>query len=130
MVILLCIIGKEVSSRMNDLVSDVLSNFLFVLAGWNTASPTTVTVGTVTNPATKLINVHGKLWCSIQGNIKILNTSTLQVSGTKNRFRCCFAGSSKRSSFLRKVAFESSYRALQKVYRRQSGYNAGMEILL
>ncbi|KAJ6636760.1 Rho guanine nucleotide exchange factor 17 [Pseudolycoriella hygida] len=47
--------------------------------GWNTASPNTVTVGTVSHPATKLINVHGKLWCSVQGNIKILNTSTLQV---------------------------------------------------
>ncbi|XP_037050154.1 uncharacterized protein LOC119084247 isoform X2 [Bradysia coprophila] len=50
--------------------------------GWNTISPTTITVGTVTNPATKLINVHGKLWCSIQGNIKVLNTSTLQVESS------------------------------------------------
>lgn len=36
-------------------------------------------MGTVTSPVTKLVNVHGKLWCAIQGVIKILNTSTLQV---------------------------------------------------
>ncbi len=56
-------------------------NYRFLItAGWNTVLPSAVTVGTVTSPATKLINVHGKLWCSIQGNIKVLNTTTLQVS--------------------------------------------------
>ncbi|XP_053694272.1 uncharacterized protein LOC128742086 [Sabethes cyaneus] len=47
--------------------------------GWNTTAPFTVSVGTVTSPVTKLLNVHGKLWCAIQGSIKVLNTSTLQV---------------------------------------------------
>lgn len=48
--------------------------------GWNTTSPFTVTVGTVTSPVTKLLNVHSKLWCAIQGCIKVLNTTTLQVN--------------------------------------------------
>lgn len=47
--------------------------------GWNTTTPFTVSVGTVTSPVTKLLNVHGKLWCAIQGCIKVLNTTTLQV---------------------------------------------------
>ncbi|XP_063700137.1 rho guanine nucleotide exchange factor 17 [Culicoides brevitarsis] len=47
--------------------------------GWNTQSPLHISVGTVTEPVTKLLNVLGKLWCSIQGIIKILNTSSLQV---------------------------------------------------
>ncbi|XP_053670589.1 uncharacterized protein LOC128720910 [Anopheles nili] len=47
--------------------------------GWNVSSPLTVTVGTVTNPVVKLLNVHGKLWCAIQGTIKVLNTKTLQI---------------------------------------------------
>ena len=38
-----------------------------------------MSIGTVTSPITKLLNVYGKLWCAIQGIIKILNTSTLQV---------------------------------------------------
>lgn len=46
---------------------------------WNTQSPSVLSMGSVTNPVTKLLNVHGKLWCSILGVIKILNTSTLQV---------------------------------------------------
>lgn len=46
---------------------------------WNTHSPLVLTIGSVTSPVTKLLNVYGKLWCSIQGVIKILNTSTLQV---------------------------------------------------
>lgn len=51
---------------------------------WNTHSPLVLSIGTITSPVTKLLNVYGKLWCSIQGVIKILNTSTLQVSS------CCF----------------------------------------
>ncbi|XP_052863854.1 uncharacterized protein LOC128270489 [Anopheles cruzii] len=47
--------------------------------GWNVSSPLTVTVGTVTNPVIKLLNVHGKLWCAIQGTIKVLNTKSLQI---------------------------------------------------
>lgn len=81
MVILLCIIGKEVSLQQVMFRGQFSKLFYsLIVAGWNTVSPTTITVGTVTNPATKLINVHGKLWCSIQGNIKVLNTSTLQVT--------------------------------------------------
>lgn len=48
--------------------------------GWNTTTPLHISVGTVTEPVTKLLNVLGKLWCSIQGIIKILNTSSLHVS--------------------------------------------------
>lgn len=49
-------------------------------SSWNTNSPIILSIGSVTSPVTKLLNVYGKLWCSIQGVIKILNTSTLQVS--------------------------------------------------
>lgn len=60
----------------------VISNKLFFqhfLAGWNTQSPLTLSIGTVTSPISKLLNVNGKLWCAVQGAIKILNTSTLQL---------------------------------------------------
>lgn len=46
---------------------------------WNTQSPIVRSIGSVSSPVTKLLNVYGKLWCSIQGDIKILNTSTLHV---------------------------------------------------
>lgn len=52
---------------------------------WNTHSPMVLSIGSDTSPVTKLLNVYGKLWCSIQGVIKILNTSTLQVSETTSR---------------------------------------------
>ncbi|XP_055604092.1 uncharacterized protein LOC129752331 [Uranotaenia lowii] len=45
--------------------------------GWNTTTPITMSVGTVKSPVTKLLNVHGKLWCAIQGCIKVLNTTSL-----------------------------------------------------
>ncbi|XP_058455844.1 uncharacterized protein LOC131433085 [Malaya genurostris] len=48
--------------------------------GWNTTTPLTVSIGTVTSPVTKLLSVQGKLWCAIQGCIKVLNTTTLQVN--------------------------------------------------
>lgn len=48
-------------------------------SSWNIHSPMVLSIGSVSNPVTKLLNVYGKLWCSIQGVIKILNTSTLQV---------------------------------------------------
>lgn len=48
-------------------------------SAWNIHSPMVLSIGSVSNPVTKMLNVHGKLWCSIQGVIKILNTSTLQV---------------------------------------------------
>lgn len=56
-------------------------------SSWNTNSPIVLSIGSVTSPVTKLLNVHGKLWCSIQGVIKILNTSTLQVSLEINSFK-------------------------------------------
>lgn len=47
--------------------------------GWNTTSPLNLSLGTVTSPVTRLSNVNGKLWCAVQGVIKVLNTTTLQV---------------------------------------------------
>lgn len=52
---------------------------------WNTHSPMVLSIGSFGSPVTKLLNVYGKLWCSIQGVIKILNTSTLQVICTTER---------------------------------------------
>ncbi|XP_073831491.1 rho guanine nucleotide exchange factor 17 isoform X2 [Musca autumnalis] len=46
---------------------------------WNTTSSHCLSIGTVTSPVTKLLNVHGKLWCSIQGIIKVLDIETLAV---------------------------------------------------
>lgn len=48
-------------------------------SSWNIHSPMVLSIGSVSSPVTKMLNVYGKLWCSIQGVIKILNTSTLQV---------------------------------------------------
>lgn len=55
-------------------------------SSWNIHSPMVLSIGSVSNPVTKLLNVYGKLWCSIQGVIKILNTSTLQVIKTNYNF--------------------------------------------
>ncbi|BFF89044.1 uncharacterized protein DMAD_07886 [Drosophila madeirensis] len=46
---------------------------------WNTCSSHCLSIGTVTSPVTKLLNVNGRLWCSIQGIIKVLDVETLQV---------------------------------------------------
>ncbi|XP_037893680.1 uncharacterized protein LOC119639994 isoform X1 [Glossina fuscipes] len=46
---------------------------------WNTTSSHCLSIGTVTSPVTKLLNVHGKLWCSVQGVIKILDVDELAV---------------------------------------------------
>ncbi|XP_065364774.1 uncharacterized protein LOC135957872 isoform X2 [Calliphora vicina] len=46
---------------------------------WNTTSSHCISIGTVTSPVTKLLNVHGKLWCSIQGIIKVLDIEKLAV---------------------------------------------------
>ncbi|XP_058979261.1 uncharacterized protein LOC101893211 isoform X1 [Musca domestica] len=48
-------------------------------AVWNTTSSHCLSIGTVTSPVTKLLNVHGRLWCSIQGIIKVLDIETLAV---------------------------------------------------
>ena len=49
-------------------------------AAWNTTSSHCLSVGTVTSPVTKLLSVHGRLWCSIQGIIKVLDIETLAVN--------------------------------------------------
>lgn len=66
-------------SKTRILSRDLNAKKTFLVGGWNTSSPLSISVGTVTSPVTKLLNVHGQLWCAIQGVIKILNTSTLQV---------------------------------------------------
>lgn len=48
-------------------------------SSWNIHLPKVLAIGSVSSPVTKMLNVYGKLWCSIQGVIKILNTSTLEV---------------------------------------------------
>ncbi|KAH8399046.1 hypothetical protein KR215_001287, partial [Drosophila sulfurigaster] len=50
---------------------------------WNTCLSHCLSIGTVTSPVTKLLNVNGKLWCSIQGIIKVLDTETFSVSVLK-----------------------------------------------
>lgn len=47
--------------------------------GWNTSTPLHISVGTITDPVTRLLNVQDKIWCAIQGVIKILNTTNLHV---------------------------------------------------
>lgn len=49
-------------------------------AGWNTVASQCIQMGSVTSPVTRLLNVHGRLWCSMQGIIKILDTDTLTAS--------------------------------------------------
>ena len=56
---------------------------LSISAVWNTTSSHRISIGTVSSPVTKLLNVHGKLWCSIQGVIKVLDIETLSVSCRK-----------------------------------------------
>lgn len=51
----------------------------FAAGAWNTSSPQNVLLGSATNPISKLLNVNGKLWCSVQGTIKVMNSSTLQM---------------------------------------------------
>ncbi|XP_032585303.1 uncharacterized protein LOC6572289 isoform X2 [Drosophila mojavensis] len=46
---------------------------------WNTCSSHRLSIGTVSSPVTKLLNVNGKLWCSIQGIIKVLDTESFSV---------------------------------------------------
>ncbi|XP_059618490.1 rho guanine nucleotide exchange factor 17 isoform X2 [Phlebotomus argentipes] len=71
---------------MNNKVYVALANGELIIytrenlgTGWNTSDPVTLIIGSVSNPITKLLNVDGKLWCSIQGVIKIFNVSTHQV---------------------------------------------------
>ncbi|XP_029163025.1 rho guanine nucleotide exchange factor 17 isoform X4 [Nylanderia fulva] len=50
--------------------------------GWNTSDPTTVSVGTVASPVTKMLSVSGKLWCGCHNSVKVLNTHTLDIEHT------------------------------------------------
>ncbi|XP_076245903.1 rho guanine nucleotide exchange factor 17 isoform X2 [Calliopsis andreniformis] len=52
------------------------------LGGWSTSDPTSVSVGTVASPITKMLPVSGKLWCGCHNSIKILNTHTLDIEHT------------------------------------------------
>jgi len=61
------------------------SNLIFPLAsagGWSTPDPTTVSVGTVASPVTKMLSVSGKLWCGCHNSIKVLDTHTLDIEHT------------------------------------------------
>ncbi|XP_034253940.1 rho guanine nucleotide exchange factor 17 [Thrips palmi] len=50
--------------------------------GWNTSDPYTVAVGSAACPVTRMVPIAGRLWCSCQHTIKVLNTNTLQVEQT------------------------------------------------
>ncbi|XP_032453905.1 uncharacterized protein LOC100123336 isoform X2 [Nasonia vitripennis] len=69
------------------------------LGGWNTAEPTSLSVGTVASPVTKMLPVSGKLWCGSHNSVKILNTYSLEiehtftVSADSNRPISCMASS-------------------------------------
>lgn len=52
------------------------------MGGWNTHDSTTVAVGTVASPVTKMLPVAEKLWCSCRNSIKVFNTRTLEVEHT------------------------------------------------
>lgn len=56
--------------------------FLLLAGGWNTPDPTTVSVGTVASPVTKMLSVSGKLWCGCHNSVKVLNTYTLDIEHT------------------------------------------------
>jgi hypothetical protein len=72
---------------------------MFAVGGWNTMDPTSLSVGTVATPVTKMLPVSGKLWCGSHNIVKILNTYTLDiehifgVSGDSNRPISCMASS-------------------------------------
>ncbi|XP_043786510.1 rho guanine nucleotide exchange factor 17 isoform X3 [Apis laboriosa] len=52
------------------------------MGGWNTPDPTSVSVGTVASPVTKMLPVSAKLWCGCHNSVKILNTHTLDIEHT------------------------------------------------
>ncbi|XP_026667054.1 rho guanine nucleotide exchange factor 17 isoform X4 [Ceratina calcarata] len=49
------------------------------MGGWNTPVSTTVSVGTVATPVTKMLPVSGKIWCGCHNSVKILNTQVLDI---------------------------------------------------
>ncbi|XP_022241065.1 rho guanine nucleotide exchange factor 17-like [Limulus polyphemus] len=46
---------------------------------WNTTDPQHVLVGSVAAPVTKMLATAGKMWCGCQGDIKVLNTTNLEI---------------------------------------------------
>lgn len=65
----------EPMNKSNRLVNHLATS-------WNTCSSHCLSIGTVTSPVNKLLNVNGRLWCSIQGIIKVLDVETLTVRKT------------------------------------------------
>ncbi|KAJ8678665.1 hypothetical protein QAD02_014452, partial [Eretmocerus hayati] len=96
--------------------------------GWNTTDPTTLSMGTVASPVTKMLSVSGKLWCASHNTIKILNTYTLEIEHTfsltndNNRPISCMANSgglgvwiSLHNSAILKLYHASSFECLADV---------------
>lgn len=52
--------------------------------GWNTVEPSTVSVTTPSAPVTKMVSVTGKLWCSCQNTVKVLNIATIEIEHSLN----------------------------------------------
>lgn len=72
--------GGKLVNRLQTAFVRVINKFiLFVATSWNTCLSHCLSIGTVTSPVTKLLNVNGKLWCSIQGIIKVLDTESFSV---------------------------------------------------
>lgn len=60
-----------------------IQNICFILGGsWDMANPTTITVGSLNAPVSKMVANLGKLWCTCGGTIKIFNTNTLTTENT------------------------------------------------
>lgn len=98
------------------------------VGGWNTADPTTLSVGTAASPVMKMLPVSGKLWCGTHNSVKILNTYTLDIEHTfaassdNNRPISCMANSgglgvwiSLHNSGVLKLFHASSYECLADV---------------
>lgn len=77
----ICVYLRDGGKRSLVVICNHFNNRLFpILAtSWNTCSSHCLSIGTVTSPVTKLLNVNGRLWCSIQGIIKVLDVETLTV---------------------------------------------------
>lgn len=72
--------GGKLVNRLQAAFVRVINEFIpFVATSWNTCLSHCLSIGTVTSPVTKLLNVNGKLWCSIQGIIKVLDTESFSV---------------------------------------------------
>lgn len=72
--------GGKLVNRLQTANVRVINRFIiFAATSWNTCLSHCLSIGTVTSPVTKLLNVNGKLWCSIQGIIKVLDTESFSV---------------------------------------------------